>query len=265
MKGEECLRLVPLHAHPQYKEDCLTILNSQWPRSRTMRMRSLSSSCDQFPTSLVLLHTSPKEATEVIGHSRLSILPREPSSAWVESVIIRHDLRGAGCGRHLMIKTEEYARLCGFSTIYLSTHDQQVFYGKLGYEFCAPVCIYGGSINKHLLPKHFITPQITKGVQALTLNSSEVEKEQKLIFAESLEVLVMALEALHEEAKPLGLEVSWLKTKVQLMKVYLNDIRPVLDHCCHCFMLHKSAPSGVGLECPQFHETHIIGSASKLT
>ncbi|KAG0701542.1 Zinc finger protein 19 [Chionoecetes opilio] len=36
-----------------------------------------------------------------------------------------------------------------------------------------------------------------------------------LIFAESLEVLVMALEALHEEAKPLGLEVSWLKTKVQ--------------------------------------------------
>ncbi|KAG0713879.1 A disintegrin and metalloproteinase with thrombospondin motifs 3 [Chionoecetes opilio] len=31
----------------------------------------------------------------------------------------------------------------------------------------------------------------------------------------SLEVLVMALEALHEEAKPLGLEVSWLKTKVQ--------------------------------------------------
>ncbi|KAG0713167.1 CCR4-NOT transcription complex subunit 11 [Chionoecetes opilio] len=37
-----------------------------------------------------------------------------------------------------------------------------------------------------------------------------------VIFAESLEVLVMALEALHEEAKPLGLEVSWLKTKVQL-------------------------------------------------
>ncbi|KAG0719442.1 hypothetical protein GWK47_050436 [Chionoecetes opilio] len=35
-----------------------------------------------------------------------------------------------------------------------------------------------------------------------------------LIFAESLEVLVMALEALHEQAKPLGLEVSWLKTKV---------------------------------------------------
>ncbi|KAG0712764.1 hypothetical protein GWK47_017730 [Chionoecetes opilio] len=34
-----------------------------------------------------------------------------------------------------------------------------------------------------------------------------------VIFAESLEVLVMALEALHEEAKLLGLEVSWLKTR----------------------------------------------------
>ncbi|KAG0714197.1 hypothetical protein GWK47_014584 [Chionoecetes opilio] len=40
--------------------------------------------------------------------------------------------------------------------------------------------------------------------------------DDAVIFAESLEVLVMALEALHEEAKPLGLEVSWLKTKVQM-------------------------------------------------
>ena len=31
------------------------------------------------------------------------------------------------------------------------------------------------------------------------------------IFAESLEVLVMALEALHEAVKPLGLKVSWAK------------------------------------------------------
>ncbi|KAG0714238.1 hypothetical protein GWK47_001654 [Chionoecetes opilio] len=43
--------------------------------------------------------------------------------------------------------------------------------------------------------------------------------ERRLIFAESLEVLVMALEALQEEAKPLGLEVSWLKTKVQTVNV----------------------------------------------
>ena len=34
------------------------------------------------------------------------------------------------------------------------------------------------------------------------------------IFAESLKVLVMALvEVLHEEVKPLGLKISWAKTK----------------------------------------------------
>ncbi|KAG0720034.1 DNA mismatch repair protein Mlh1 [Chionoecetes opilio] len=44
-----------------------------------------------------------------------------------------------------------------------------------------------------------------------------------VIFAELLEVLVMALEALHEEAKPLGLEVSWLKTKVQVFGGLLDE------------------------------------------
>ncbi|KAG0719308.1 Protein l(2)37Cc [Chionoecetes opilio] len=44
-----------------------------------------------------------------------------------------------------------------------------------------------------------------------------------VIFAESLEVLVMALEALHEEAKPLRLEVSWLKTKVQVFGDLLDE------------------------------------------
>ncbi|KAG0718187.1 hypothetical protein GWK47_052920 [Chionoecetes opilio] len=38
-----------------------------------------------------------------------------------------------------------------------------------------------------------------------------------IFFAESLEVLVIALEALNEKAKPLGLNVSWLKTKVQAL------------------------------------------------
>ncbi|KAG0724046.1 hypothetical protein GWK47_005282 [Chionoecetes opilio] len=47
--------------------------------------------------------------------------------------------------------------------------------------------------------------------------------DDAVIFAESLEVLVMALEALHEEAKPLGLEVSWLKTKVQVFGDLLDE------------------------------------------
>ena len=40
--------------------------------------------------------------------------------------------------------------------------------------------------------------------------------DDAIIFAESLEVLVMVLKALHEEMKPVGLKVFWPKTKVQV-------------------------------------------------
>ncbi|KAG0719946.1 hypothetical protein GWK47_049448 [Chionoecetes opilio] len=53
----------------------------------------------------------------------------------------------------------------------------------------------------------------------------------QVIFAESLEVLVMALEALHEEAKPLGLEVYWLKTKVQVFGRLLDETVQSVHAC----------------------------------
>ena len=40
--------------------------------------------------------------------------------------------------------------------------------------------------------------------------------DDAVIFVESLEILVMALVALHEEAQSLELQVSWPKTKVQV-------------------------------------------------
>ncbi|KAG0714021.1 hypothetical protein GWK47_014949 [Chionoecetes opilio] len=57
--------------------------------------------------------------------------------------------------------------------------------------------------------------------------------DDAVIFAESLEVLVMALEALQEEAKPLGLEVSWLKTKVssQVWRCAPYTPQVLQDHC----------------------------------
>ena len=55
--------------------------------------------------------------------------------------------------------------------------------------------------------------------------------DDAVIFAESLEVLVLALEALHEDAKPLGLKVSWIKTKVQVFGDLLDEaVRSV--HVC---------------------------------
>ncbi|KAG0711023.1 Iron-sulfur protein NUBPL [Chionoecetes opilio] len=55
--------------------------------------------------------------------------------------------------------------------------------------------------------------------------------DDAVIFAESLEVLVMALEALHEEAKPLGLVVSWLKTKVQVFGDLLDEAVQSVHAC----------------------------------
>ncbi|KAG0717153.1 hypothetical protein GWK47_055077 [Chionoecetes opilio] len=52
-----------------------------------------------------------------------------------------------------------------------------------------------------------------------------------VIFAESLEVLVMALEALHEEAKLLGLEVSGLKTKVQVFEGLIDETVQSVHAC----------------------------------
>ena len=43
------------------------------------------------------------------------------------------------------------------------------------------------------------------------------------VFTESLEILVMALEALHEEVKPLGLKVSWAKTRVEVFGGVLDE------------------------------------------
>lgn len=43
------------------------------------------------------------------------------------------------------------------------------------------------------------------------------------ILTESMNVLVLAVEVLHEEAKPPGLKVSWVKTKIQSFRGSLND------------------------------------------
>ena len=56
-----------------------------------------------------------------------------------------------------------------------------------------------------------------------TLITNIVFADDAAIFTESLELLVMALEALHEEVKPLGLKVSWAKTKVQVFGGVLDE------------------------------------------
>ena len=47
--------------------------------------------------------------------------------------------------------------------------------------------------------------------------------DDAVILAETLDILRLALEALHEEAEPLGLRVSWMKTKIQAFGDLLDE------------------------------------------
>lgn len=135
------LNVRPLHKHPEYILECCYLINDEWKRSETARLRSLESSCDTLPVSLVLV----KEG-KVIGHAKLSAIPSIHDACFVESVVISKSLRGQGFGTYLMQKVEDYSsKVLETKCIYLSTKGQEEFYRKLGYCECEPVSIYGGA------------------------------------------------------------------------------------------------------------------------
>ena len=144
------LELVQVHAseiHTDLKADikdqCIRLLNEEWPRSETLRLRTLNASKESFPMCLALI-VQPQNV--VIGHVKLSEIPSKSCSIWIESVVIHPDLRGQGVGKYLMLKTEEFCKNRGFNTAYLCTIDKQVFYSRCGYKFCKPVTASSGTV-----------------------------------------------------------------------------------------------------------------------
>lgn len=131
MKVIKKMELVPLHSLDGSTKDdvfaqSVKILNFEWPRSETIRMRGLNSSNENLPSHLVLVqHFGGK--VSVIGHSRISKIPADETQVFIESVVVHPHLRGKGLGKILMLKTEEYCMKRGFKTAYLTTHDQQIF------------------------------------------------------------------------------------------------------------------------------------------
>lgn len=133
--------VVPFHAHREYQEQCIDLLNSEWPQSRMARIRYLEKSCDELPVALLFL-----QENHLIGHSCICSIPGRPKDCWVQSVVIDKTLRGRGLGKRLMLATEQYAKeKLGIETMYLSTHDKQAFYEHVGYELCPPVFNVGSS------------------------------------------------------------------------------------------------------------------------
>ncbi|KAF4072466.1 hypothetical protein AMELA_G00263340 [Ameiurus melas] len=127
------VRIVPLHHRWDLLEACAELLNAQWQRSMGARLHSLRQSSDSYPACLVML-----DGEMLIGHARVSRVLGS-RSAFVESVVVRDELRGRGYGRALMEGVESYARTRGFTRLYLTTHDKQYFYAHLGFMLSRPV------------------------------------------------------------------------------------------------------------------------------
>jgi len=134
------ISVVELHNATQYKTACMQLLNSEWPRSSELRERNLDKSCDNFPLSVVLTVDG-----SAVGHARLCSIPGKEDGCWIESVVIRKDLRGKGYGKRLMLECENIAHSKGYNFMYLSTHDKEQFYCHIGYVQSAPVCTLGSS------------------------------------------------------------------------------------------------------------------------
>ncbi|XP_012256937.1 N-alpha-acetyltransferase 80 isoform X2 [Athalia rosae] len=136
--------VVPLHKRIELTRQCCKLVNAEWPRSEVARLRSLNSSCDKFPTCLVLL-----DDTCVIGHCKISLVPNMCDSCFIESVVIDQKYRARGLGTILMRGAEEYVARRGILKVFLSTKGQEYFYKKLGYDFCEPVSLYGNTYGEN--------------------------------------------------------------------------------------------------------------------
>ncbi|XP_003491463.1 N-alpha-acetyltransferase 80 isoform X2 [Bombus vosnesenskii] len=131
---EKEYRIVPLHKRPDLIPDCCTLLNSEWPRSETARLKFLNVSCDEFPTCLILIDKEDR----VLGHCKISLIPRLRHSCFIQSVIIDYQRRSQGLGSRLLRGAEEHVAKKGIKNVYLITKGQELFYLKNGYKTCDP-------------------------------------------------------------------------------------------------------------------------------
>uniref|UniRef100_A0A182PV95 FHA domain-containing protein n=1 Tax=Anopheles epiroticus TaxID=199890 RepID=A0A182PV95_9DIPT len=147
----EPYKVVPIHQHRELMDQCIALINSEWPRSYTARLWSLESSKETLPTSFVLTTKNGKDETTVLAHAKLSPIPADPAAVFVESVVVTRERRGQGIGRLLMQEVEKHCfHKLHLKTIYLSTIDQEAFYAKLGYKLCRAINIFGSrpTLNK---------------------------------------------------------------------------------------------------------------------
>lgn len=136
--------VAPIHHHVELLDQCVELINSEWPRSYTARLWSLKSSKDTLPTSMVLIDAAENGKPTVLAHAKLSPIPSDAEAVFIETVVVDRRYRGKGLGRFLMNEVENHCfGTLHVRTIYLSTIDQEGFYARLGYTFCKAMNMFG--------------------------------------------------------------------------------------------------------------------------
>ncbi|XP_055586406.1 uncharacterized protein LOC129739054 isoform X2 [Uranotaenia lowii] len=146
--SNEPFMVVPIHNHPELKEQCVRLINNEWPRSRMARFWSFEFSSDSLPISLVITQLIDGEQT-VLGHAKLSPVLADTNAAYLESVVVDERYRGRGIGTYLVTEAEKYcSNTLNIDNVYLATDGQEVFYAKLGYIFCKAINIFGTDLSR---------------------------------------------------------------------------------------------------------------------
>lgn len=103
--------LVPFVERTDLTDECIELINQEWPRSDTARKLSLERSSNHDPPmAFVLLNADDKS---LVGFARfLHILNYAGKAALFETVVIKRELRGKGLGKVLMelLKTKAKER-----------------------------------------------------------------------------------------------------------------------------------------------------------
>ncbi|XP_053698913.1 uncharacterized protein LOC128745871 [Sabethes cyaneus] len=145
--------VTPIHHHPELKEQCVRLINFEWPRSRMARFLSLETSTDTLPTSLILSQMINGINT-VLGHAKLTNVPADSNAVFLESVVVDFRYRGRGIGTYLVNEAERYCtKTLNIDNVYLATYGQEVFYAKLGYIFCNAINLFGTNTTRNTSSK----------------------------------------------------------------------------------------------------------------
>lgn len=124
------LRLVKVHENVHLIEQCIDLLNDEWPREKATRMKTLQKSTNDFPLCLVLVD----ENEAVIGFVKLSSERPFNMNIFLESLIVSKANRSKGFGRFIMSQVEQIVKSSGYGRITLTTTDKEAFYLKMGFK-----------------------------------------------------------------------------------------------------------------------------------